>query len=85
MEALNNWLREDDTEFLTSLVQNRMFKMHTRCGLFHTASDFLPPIAEEVCANYFMNMDIYSRTSYIPQSDLSASFESLEEVKDTKS
>ncbi|KAL5590278.1 hypothetical protein FOBRF1_013835 [Fusarium oxysporum] len=85
MKALKTWLEGGDIKLLTPLVQNRMFKMHTRCGWFDGASDFLCPTAEEVCTEYFMNMDIYSRTSYIWQPDLLQSFESVEQVEIKKS
>ncbi|KAF4500014.1 hypothetical protein FAGAP_3781 [Fusarium agapanthi] len=80
MEAMKAWLDEDDTELSMPLVQQRMFKMHGRCGWFEIAADFLCPIAEEVCTEYFMNMDIYNRTSYIERPDLLGSFEDVFEV-----
>ncbi|KAH7468251.1 hypothetical protein FOMA001_g15021 [Fusarium oxysporum f. sp. matthiolae] len=82
MKALKAWLEEEDTDFSTPLVQNRMFKVHTRCGWFGESMEFLCPTAEGVCTHYFMNMDIYSRTSFIEQPDLLDSFESLERVED---
>ncbi|KAF5582779.1 hypothetical protein FPCIR_9366 [Fusarium pseudocircinatum] len=85
MKALNAWLEENDAELLMPIAQNRMFKEHTRCGWFGDALDFLCPIAEEVCTEHFMNMDIYSRTSYIEQPHLPGSFESLEPVQDKES
>ncbi|KAG7425998.1 hypothetical protein Forpi1262_v012177 [Fusarium oxysporum f. sp. raphani] len=84
MKALEAWLEEDDTELSMPLVQNRMFKVHTRCGWFGNALEFLCPTAQEVCTEYFMNMDIYSRSSYICQPDLLDSFESLEQIEDKK-
>ncbi|CVL03467.1 uncharacterized protein FMAN_15178 [Fusarium mangiferae] len=84
MKALKTWLEEDDTELSMPLVQNSMFKVHTRCGWFGGASDFLCPTAEDVCTKYFMNMDIYSRSSFIMQPDLLGSFESLEPVEQKK-
>ncbi|KAI1066259.1 hypothetical protein LB506_008130 [Fusarium annulatum] len=82
MEAINAWLNEDNIELSMPLVQNRMFKAHTGCGWFCRASDFLCPTAEEVCVEYFMNMDIYNKTSYINRPDLIGSFESVEQVED---
>ncbi|RGP67971.1 hypothetical protein FSPOR_5632 [Fusarium sporotrichioides] len=84
MEALKRWLEEEDTEFSIPLVQNRMFESHTRCGWFHGYGDFLCPTAEDVCTDYFMNMDIYNRATYIEQPYLSGRFETVEEVKDSK-
>jgi hypothetical protein len=84
MKALKAWLEEGDTELSMPLIQNRMFKVHTRCGWFGKASEFLCPTAQEVCTEYFMNMDIYSRSSYIGQPDLLQSFESLEQIEDKK-
>ncbi|PNP73369.1 hypothetical protein FNYG_13267 [Fusarium nygamai] len=85
MKALRVWLKEEDTQLSMPLIQNRMFKEHTPCGWFGNASQFLCPTAEEVCTEYFMNMDIYSRTSYIGQPDLLQTFEYLEPVQDKKS
>lgn len=82
MKALKTWLKGDSAEFSTHLVQNRMFRKHTRCGWFGGASEFLCPTAEDICTDYFMNMDIYDRASYIREPDLLASFESLEKVDD---
>ncbi|KAF5975150.1 hypothetical protein FCOIX_7877 [Fusarium coicis] len=82
MKALKTWLEDDDIELSMPLVQNQMFKEHTRCGWFGEAEEFLCPIAEEVCTEHFMNMDIYSRTSYLEQPDLLGTFESLEPVED---
>ncbi|KAF4992139.1 hypothetical protein FDECE_13810 [Fusarium decemcellulare] len=70
MIALQRWLRGESTSFLTPLVENKMLTKFTPCGWFNEARDFLYPVAEEVCAEYFMNMDIYSRASYIQSSDL---------------
>ncbi|KAF5551365.1 hypothetical protein FMEXI_3483 [Fusarium mexicanum] len=84
MEAVKAWLDEDDTELSMPLVQKRMFNMHRRCGWFEIASDFLCPIAQEVCTEYFMNMDIYNRTSYIERPDLIQSFEDVQQVEDKK-
>ncbi|KAG4291717.1 hypothetical protein FPRO06_12970 [Fusarium proliferatum] len=82
MEAINAWLDEDNIELSMPLVKNRMFKAHTRCGWFSRASDFLCPIAEDVCTEHFMNMDIFRRTSYIETPGLLGSFESAEQVED---
>lgn len=82
MKALKAWLEGDSPEFSTPLVQNGMFKGHTRCGWFSGASDFLCPTAQEVCIDYFMNMDIYGTASYIQQTGLLGCFESVEHVED---
>lgn len=82
MKALKAWLEGHSSEFSTPLVQNQMFKEHTRCGWFNHAPDFLFPNAEEVCTEYFMNMDIYGRASYIQQPDLLRSFRILEYMRE---
>ncbi|RMJ09834.1 hypothetical protein CDV36_010538 [Fusarium kuroshium] len=82
MKALKTWLEGESPEFLTPLVQNRMFKTHTRCGWFKGAGDFLCATTEEVCKDYFMNMDIYNRASYIQMTDILRSFISVEHVQD---
>ncbi|KLO90671.1 uncharacterized protein FFMR_14632 [Fusarium fujikuroi] len=84
MKALKAWLEAEDTELSMPLVQKRMFKVHTRCGWFGKAMEFLCPTAEDVCRKHFMNMDIDSKTSYIEQPDLQGAFESLEQVEDGK-
>ncbi|RSL68879.1 hypothetical protein CEP53_002440 [Fusarium sp. AF-6] len=80
MDALKAWLEGDSSEFSTPLVQNGMFKVPTRCGWFHGVGDFLCPTAQQVCPDYFMNMDIYGRASYITQPGLLQSFENVEHV-----
>ncbi|CZR45076.1 uncharacterized protein FPRO_15749 [Fusarium proliferatum ET1] len=82
MEAIKRWLDKDDTELSMPLVQNQMFKRHTSCGWFNIAEDFLCPIAEEVCTEHFMNMDIFSRTSYIETPNLLRSFEDVYQIED---
>jgi len=67
MDALKTWLEGKSEEFCTPLVKRGMMKNHTCCGWFHGAPDFVCPVAEEVCSEYFMNMDIYNRTSYLGQ------------------
>ncbi|KAG5805342.1 hypothetical protein H9Q71_010079 [Fusarium xylarioides] len=81
MKAVKAWLEAADIKLSMPLVQNGMFKVHTRCGWFGKASEFLCPTAQDVCTKYFMNMNIDSRTSYIEQPDLLGSFESVEEVE----
>ncbi|RSL94994.1 hypothetical protein CDV31_014092 [Fusarium ambrosium] len=84
MDALKTWLEGDSPEFATPLVQNRMFKVPTRCGWFYDVGDFLCPTVQQVCSDYFMNMDIHGRASYIRQPDLLESFENVEHVGDRK-
>ncbi|KAF5635753.1 hypothetical protein F52700_5064 [Fusarium sp. NRRL 52700] len=85
MKALKVWLKEEDAQLSMPLIQNRMFKEHTPCGWFGDTKEFLFPTAEEVCTEYFMNMDIYNRTSYIQQPDLLQAFEDVQQVQDTAS
>ncbi|KAM6534587.1 hypothetical protein FALCPG4_004215 [Fusarium falciforme] len=73
MKALKTWLEGSSPEFSTPLVQNRMFEAHTRCGWFTLSDHYLYPTAQEVCTEYFMNMDIYERASYIDRPDLEES------------
>ncbi|KAJ3543252.1 hypothetical protein NM208_g3667 [Fusarium decemcellulare] len=82
MIALKRWLEGDLSDFLTPLVENKMLTQFTRCGWFGQANDFLCPVAQDVCAEYFMNMDDYTRASYIQPADLCAHFGEVEEVKD---
>ncbi len=73
MDALRTWLGGGSSEFLTPLVEKEMIEDHTACGWFSDADDFLCPVAEEVCREYFMNMDDYSRGTFLERPDLAPS------------
>ncbi|KAK5993824.1 hypothetical protein PT974_07261 [Cladobotryum mycophilum] len=67
MYELQKWLLGETEEFRIPLVQKRMMKAHSRCGWFECERVGCPT-AEEVCQDLnFMNMDIYSRASFIPR------------------
>ena len=69
MDALKTWLEGGSSEFLTPLVEGRMMEEHSPCGWFH-GDDFVCPVAEDVCKEHFMNMDVYDRTNFLPTPDL---------------
>lgn len=70
MAALRAWLEGKASEFDTPLITDSRIKKHTRCGWFADAADFVLPIAEEVCAEHFMNMEDYGRASFTPRPPL---------------
>ncbi|KAH7145520.1 hypothetical protein B0J13DRAFT_443133 [Dactylonectria estremocensis] len=80
MNALQIWLEGKSPEFLTPLVINQMLKEHTRCGWFLTygVHPALSAVAQEICTQHFMNMDIYDRTSFLHQPDLMQLWEEIE-------
>ncbi|KAI0886531.1 uncharacterized protein GGS22DRAFT_158100 [Annulohypoxylon maeteangense] len=69
MDALKYWLTGESDSFCTPLVERKMVKEYSPCGWFFRSADFSCPIAEEVCEDHFMNMDVYDRTSYIEKPD----------------
>lgn len=71
MRALKTWLEGDSEAFLTPLVQLEMLKSHSKCGWFLCDSgEFVHPIAEDVCVQHFMNMDVHGRASYLHSPDI---------------
>ncbi|KAI0429244.1 hypothetical protein F5Y09DRAFT_264042 [Xylaria sp. FL1042] len=70
LRALRAWLSGESVEFATPLVKDRMMQAHSKCGWFYDAECFVTPAAQEVSANYFMNMDIYKRATYIGTPEL---------------
>ena len=64
MAALDAWLEGKASEFHTPLITDSRIKEHTCCGWFDRATDFVMPIAEEVCTEHFMNMEDYGRASF---------------------
>ncbi len=63
--ALKTWLEGGSAEFLTPLVEREMMRDHSVCGWFHSSSDFPHPVVQEVCTEYFMNMDVHDRATYL--------------------
>ncbi|KFA81133.1 hypothetical protein S40288_01016 [Stachybotrys chartarum IBT 40288] len=71
MDRLRDWLDGLTSELLIPLVQQRMMKHHAGCGWFiGDYDDFFLPSAPEVCATYFMNMDIHARTRFLRGTDI---------------
>jgi hypothetical protein len=71
MDALEKWLSGKAFKFQTPLVELRMMATHSPCGWFMNGhGEYLCPVAEEVCSDYFMNMDVYDRASFLPKPEL---------------
>ncbi|KAI1209519.1 uncharacterized protein F4807DRAFT_426984 [Annulohypoxylon truncatum] len=73
MGALKIWLTGESDDFSIPLVETKMMKEHSPCGWFPN-SDFVCPIAQDVCEGYFMNMDIYDRASMIERASFTDSW-----------
>ncbi|KAI3323492.1 hypothetical protein HD806DRAFT_89185 [Xylariaceae sp. AK1471] len=80
MKALEAWLLGQSADFLTPLVEDNMMLAHSRCGWFYDAWSFVWPVAQEVSARYFMNMDIYDRATYIDVSNMDKLWEEVSYV-----
>ncbi|KAK4039018.1 hypothetical protein C8A01DRAFT_47468 [Parachaetomium inaequale] len=59
MGALKTWL------------EGGMMRYHSPCGWFD-CDDFVCPVAEEVCKEHFMNMDVYDRATFLERPELIA-------------
>jgi len=74
MEALRAWLTGEEELFATPLVEEGLMRRHhdsSCCGWFYLpSSEPFMPVAEQVCTSHFMNMDVYERTTFLPQTDL---------------
>lgn len=82
MRALQTWLEGNSPDFMTPLVQAHMLKEHSICGWFHESEDFPCAIAQDVCVEHFMNMDIYERMSFNDRPQLLGSWEHVQYLKD---
>ncbi|EAQ86815.1 hypothetical protein CHGG_08068 [Chaetomium globosum CBS 148.51] len=69
MSALKTWLEGASFGFHIPLVEGRMVRKHSPCGWFH-CHDFVCPVAEEVCKEHFMNMDVYDRAPFLERPNL---------------
>ncbi|KXX82411.1 hypothetical protein MMYC01_201360 [Madurella mycetomatis] len=66
MTALRSWLEGRSLTFRTPLVDENLMRQYSACcGWFLRCQEFACPTAEDVCTQYFMNMDIYSRATYL--------------------
>ncbi|KAK4141974.1 uncharacterized protein C8A04DRAFT_38633 [Dichotomopilus funicola] len=76
MASLKTWLEGDSLEFGTPLVENNMMRNHSPCGWFYDNydNDFLCPVAEDVCKDHFMNMDVYNRATFLNRPGLAQSW-----------
>ncbi|KAI3324512.1 hypothetical protein HD806DRAFT_492835 [Xylariaceae sp. AK1471] len=80
MKALEEWLLGDSAAFQTLLTTNQMMQDHSRCGWFTQAYSQFYPAAQDACSSYFMNMDIYERTTYLQTPELVGVWEGIEPI-----
>ncbi|GAB1317650.1 hypothetical protein MFIFM68171_07860 [Madurella fahalii] len=70
MTALRNWLEGRSLTFSTPLVDDNLMRQHSPCcGWFLGCHEFASPTAENVCTQHFMNMDIYSRATFLKNTE----------------
>lgn len=69
MGALKTWLEGMSSEFHIPLVEMGMMRRRSRCGWFY-CDEFVCPVAEEVCKEHFMNMDVYDRATFLERPEL---------------
>lgn len=65
LSSLLSWLEEKSDTFETPLLTNGMMKYHATCGWFQGEQNSFVVTASHVCSKYFMNMDIWSRASFV--------------------
>lgn len=69
MVALREWLEGTTHAFDTPLLTEKLVKSYSACCGWFLCTDFAVPIAEDVCTEHFMNMDVYSRTTFLNHSE----------------
>ncbi|KAK1547632.1 hypothetical protein CPAR01_01599 [Colletotrichum paranaense] len=67
LSSLLSWLEGGSDTFETPLLTNGIMKSHTPCGWFNGRASPFAVTASDVCSEYFMNMDIWSRASFIEE------------------
>ncbi|KAK1992964.1 hypothetical protein LX36DRAFT_661920 [Colletotrichum falcatum] len=68
MDSLERWLNGETDFFQTPLVEDGLMGTHEKCGWFYEeVSDeiLFMPSASVVSARYFMNMDVWSRATFV--------------------
>ncbi|KAK1480391.1 hypothetical protein CTAM01_14438 [Colletotrichum tamarilloi] len=67
LSSLLRWLEGGSDTFETPLLTNGMMESHNPCGWFNELESSFVVTASDVCSEYFMNMDIWSRASFIEE------------------
>ncbi|KAI1122511.1 hypothetical protein F5Y10DRAFT_287089 [Nemania abortiva] len=81
IRALEDWLSGSSANFLTPLVTDNMMTEHSKCGWFPGSECFVCPAAQDVSARYFMNMDIYTRSTFLESPDLLHLWAEVEQIR----
>lgn len=81
MNAVNVWLRGGSSELDMPLV-SKMAENHSRCGWFHNTEEVFCPTASKVCNEHFMNMNMYTRASFVGRANFWELWEGVLAVKD---
>jgi len=69
MVALREWLEGRTYAFDTPLLTERLMKSYSGCCGWFLCGYFAAPIAEDVCTEHFMNMEVYNRATFLRQSE----------------
>ncbi|KAK1624826.1 hypothetical protein BDP81DRAFT_499980 [Colletotrichum phormii] len=67
LSSLLKWLEEETDDFETPLLTEDMMQRHTPCGWFLGKQSLFGVMAPDMCSRYFMNMDIWSRASFVEE------------------
>jgi len=72
MVALREWLEGRTYAFDTPLLTEKLMESYSGCCGWFLCDEFAAPIAEDVCTEHFMNMEVYSRATFLKDSDWNA-------------
>lgn len=67
LASLLRWLEEEADDFDTPLLTANMMQQHTPCGWFSGSHSLFAVMAPDMCSRHFMNMDIWSRASFVDE------------------
>lgn len=73
MLALKEWVESRTSLYDTPLCTHGMMKPHTRCGWFYAENShdiIFFPRAKEISTSHFMNMDDYTRATFIEPQEI---------------
>ncbi|OHE95975.1 hypothetical protein CORC01_08668 [Colletotrichum orchidophilum] len=65
LSSLLRWLEQETESFETPLLTDGMINTHTPCGWFGADDTLITVVAGDMCSRYFMNLDIWSRASFV--------------------
>ncbi|KAM7217639.1 hypothetical protein V8F06_007023 [Rhypophila decipiens] len=69
MVALRQWLEGRTFSFDTPFVTENLMRPYSRCCGWFLCGEFGTPTAQDVCTKHFMNMEVYSRATFLRESE----------------